>query len=78
MKKLEEDRCIQKKEENIETQIKVSTREYTIKKDDSLWKITQKELGSGHRWKYIYELNKDKIRNPHKLKVGQKIIIPVE
>lgn len=66
------------KEENIESEPRVSTKEYTIKKDDSLWKIAKEQLGSGHRWKYLYELNKDKIKDPNKLKPGQKIIIPIE
>jgi outer membrane protein OmpA-like peptidoglycan-associated protein/LysM repeat protein len=64
--------------ENVESTVKVSTKEYTIKKNDSLWSIASKELGSGHRWKYLYELNKDRIKNPNKLKTGTKITIPVE
>lgn len=64
--------------EEIASEIKVSTKEYTIQKNDSLWKIAAKELGSGHRWKYLYELNKDKIKNPNKLKTGTIITIPIE
>ncbi len=77
-KPIEEGKFIEEKKENIESEVKVSTKEYTIQKNDSLWKIAEKELGSGHRWKYLYELNKDKIKNPNKLKTGQKIIIPIE
>jgi len=69
---------IVEKQEDIESEIKVTEKEYIIQKGDSLWKIAVKELGSGHRWKYLYELNKDKIKNPNKLKSGQKIIIPIE
>jgi outer membrane protein OmpA-like peptidoglycan-associated protein len=65
-------------EEKVEGEIKVSTKEYIIQKNDSLWKIAQKELGNGNRWKYLYELNKNVIKNPNKLKTGTKIIIPVE
>lgn len=64
--------------ENVESEVKVSTKEYTIQKNDSLWKIAEKEMGSGHRWKYLYEQNKDRIKNPNKLRVGTKIVIPVE
>lgn len=77
-KQVEEGKYVEEKQETVESEVKVSTKEYTIKKGDSLWKIAEKELGSGHRWKYLYELNKDKIKNPSKLKAGQKIIIPVE
>lgn len=76
--KSEEAETVQEEKQNVESEVKVSTKEYTIQKNDSLWKIAQKELGSGHRWKYLYEINKDKIKNPNRLKVGTKIIIPVE
>lgn len=75
---LEEGRYLIEKEETVETQIQVTTKEYVVQKNDSLWKIAQRELGSGHRWKYLYELNKDRIKNPDKLKAGTTIIIPVE
>ena len=77
-KPLEEGKYIIEKEERMESKIKVSFKEYLVKKGQTLWDIAQKELGSGHRWKYLYELNKDKIKNPNKLKAGIKIIIPVE
>jgi len=77
-KPIEEGKFLIEKEEKIESAIKVSTKEYTIQKKDTLWKIAQKHLGSGHRWKYLYELNKDKINNPNKLKPGITITIPIE
>jgi outer membrane protein OmpA-like peptidoglycan-associated protein len=75
---VEEGKFVEEVEEPIEGEIKVSTREYTIKRGDTLWKIAERELGKGHRWKYIYEINKDIIKNPNKLKAGKKILIPVE
>ena len=67
-----------KKKENVKSETKVSTKEYTIQIGDTFWKIAEKELGSGPRWQSIYELNKDKIKGPNKLRVGQKIIIPIK
>ncbi|MBF0388357.1 MAG: OmpA family protein [Candidatus Omnitrophica bacterium] len=64
--------------ENVESGVKVSTKEYTIQANDSLWKIAQKEMGNGNRWQYLYELNKDRIKNANKLKKGTVIIIPIE
>ncbi len=64
--------------ENVESGTKVSTRDYTIQANDSLWKIAQKEMGNGNRWKNLYELNKDRIKNPNKLKKGTVLIIPIE
>jgi len=75
---VEKGKYVEETQENVESEPKVSTREYVIKQNDSLWKIAQSQLGSGHRWKYLYELNKDRIKNPKKLKAGTKIIIPVE
>lgn len=77
-KEIEEGKYIMEEEQEVESEVKVSTREYTVKPGDTLWKIAEKEYGGSHRWKYLYELNKDRIKNPNKLKVGQKIIIPEE
>lgn len=78
IKPIEEGKYLLEKEENVESEVKVETKEYTIQKNDSLWGIAERELGSGHRWKYLYELNKDRIKNPNKLKAGEVIVIPVE
>jgi outer membrane protein OmpA-like peptidoglycan-associated protein len=73
-----EGKYIEETKENVESQVKVSTKDYVIKPGDSLWKIAQKELGNGNRWKYLYDFNKDRIKNPKKLKAGTKIVIPIE
>ncbi|MBU1147380.1 MAG: LysM peptidoglycan-binding domain-containing protein [Candidatus Omnitrophica bacterium] len=77
-KAIDDGKYIIEKEEKVESETKVSKKEYTIQKDDTLWKIARAQLGSGHRWKYLYELNKDKIKNPDKLRPGMTIVIPVE
>ncbi len=76
--KTEDNKLIEETRETVESSLKVSTKEYVVKKNDTLWKIAQQELGSGHRWKYLYQMNKDRIKNPNKLKAGTRIIIPVE
>jgi len=75
---VEEGKYVVEKKEEVVSSVKVSTREYVIQKNDSLSKIAQKELGKATRWQYLYELNKDRIKDPNKLKVGAKIIIPIE
>lgn len=77
-KQVDETKYLVEEEKTITGEIKVSTREYIVKKGDTLWKIAQEQLGKGHRWVYIYELNKDRIKNPSKLVPGTKIRIPVE
>ncbi len=76
--KIEEGKYIQETKEALEAEVKVSTKEYTVRKGDTLWKIAEEQLGSGHRWKYLYEMNKDRIKNPNKLRAGQELVIPVE
>jgi outer membrane protein OmpA-like peptidoglycan-associated protein len=77
-KKIEEGKFLIEEEKKIESSVKVETREYIIQKGDTLSKIAQEQLGKAHRWKYLYELNKDVIKDPNKLKPGGKIIIPIE
>lgn len=52
-----------------------SGKEYTVKPGDTLWAIAQKYLGSGTKWREIAEANN--IVDPRKLKVGQRLVIPV-
>lgn len=48
---------------------KEPSKTYTVKKGDTLWAITQKQLGNGDMYKDIAKLNN--ISNPNKLQVGQ-------
>ena len=50
--------------------------EYTVEKDDTLQKISKKFYGNYSKWMKIYEVNKDRIKNPDRIKPGTKIIIP--
>ncbi|MDR1408858.1 MAG: LysM peptidoglycan-binding domain-containing protein [Oscillospiraceae bacterium] len=49
---------------------------YTVKKGDCLWNIAKKYLGSGARYKEIYNLNRDKIKNPNLIYPGQVLKMP--
>jgi len=55
-----------------------SFTEYTIKKDDTLQKISKKFYDSFSKWPKIYEVNKDVIDNPDRIKPGIVIQIPME
>ena len=50
--------------------------DHRVVKGDSLWKIAQEELGSGDRWREIYKANKDTIKTPNLIYVGQTLTIP--
>jgi len=74
-KKIEEGKYLIEEEKHVESAVKVDTKEYIIQKGDTLSKIAKDQLGAAHRWKYLYELNKDRIKDPNKLKPGKKIIL---
>jgi Outer membrane protein and related peptidoglycan-associated (lipo)proteins len=75
---IESGKFLVEEKQEVASEVQVQTKEYTVPKGDTLWKIAQKELGKGYRWNYLYEINKDKIRDPNKLKPGTVIVIPVE
>ena len=49
---------------------------YTVQSGDSLYKIARKTLGSGQRWKEIYEANKSSIADPALIYSNQVLVIP--
>nr|WP_325258069.1 5'-nucleotidase C-terminal domain-containing protein [uncultured Oscillibacter sp.] len=50
--------------------------DYVVKSGDCLWSIAQKAYGTGRQWQVIYNANKDVIKNPNDLSVGQVLVIP--
>lgn len=52
------------------------TKTYTVKKGDTLWGIAKKYYGDGAKYTRIYDANKDKIKNPNLIYVGQVFTIP--
>lgn len=49
---------------------------YTVVRGDCLWAIAKRMLGNGSRWREIYALNQDKIRNPNLIYPGQVLVLP--
>ena len=58
--------------------VPAAAADYTVQKGDSLWKIARDQLGSGARWNEIYEANRDVVRDPNLIYVGQTLSIPTE
>lgn len=50
---------------------------YTVKKNDNLFNIAKKYLGSSSRWPEIYKLNRKVIgSNPNRIYPGQRLVLP--
>lgn len=62
--------------ESIEQASNVSY--YDIQQGDSLWKIADKFYGDGTKHTKIFEENREVIKDPDKIFVGQKIRIPMK
>lgn len=56
---------------------KPKKRYYTVRRGDSLWKISKKYYGKGSQWRKIYNANRKKIgKNPNRIYPGQRFVIP--
>lgn len=53
-----------------------ASRKVAVKAGDSLSGIAKRELGSGDRWKDIWELNKERFPNPHLIAAGDDLVLP--
>lgn len=51
-------------------------RSYTVQSGDTLYRIGAETLGDRNRWRELFEANRDKLDNPHTLRVGQRLRIP--
>ena len=49
---------------------------YVVQKGDSLWKIAKRVYDDGTKYTVIYEANRDKIKNPNAIYIGQELTIP--
>jgi nucleoid-associated protein YgaU len=55
---------------------KIEGSEYTVTKNDSLWKIAVRAYGDGYQWTKIWEANKKVISNPSIIHSGTKLVLP--
>ncbi len=51
---------------------------YTVQPGDTLAGIAQKKLNNGRRWVEIFKQNKDVLRDPSHLRVGQQLTLPAQ
>jgi nucleoid-associated protein YgaU len=53
-----------------------AAKTYTVKAGDTLSKIAQEHLGSANAYMKIFELNKDQLSDPDKIRPGQVLKLP--
>jgi hypothetical protein len=51
-------------------------RTYTVQKGDTLSKIAQEFYGHANQYNKIFEANRDKLKDPDHIQVGQTLVIP--
>ncbi len=49
---------------------------HTVVKGETLWSIAKEVYGNPAKWKLIYEANKNILKSPDSLKLGQVLVIP--
>jgi len=57
---------------------KKAAQEYTVKAGDTLGKIAEQFLGSGTKWEKVYDANRESLKNPNYIFIGQKLSIPAD
>lgn len=51
---------------------------YTVKSGDTLSKISKEHYGDGNEYMRIFYANRDKLKDPDKIQVGQVLTIPAD
>ncbi len=54
----------------------VRSRPYVVKAGDTLTGIALRTLGDTNRWREIYDLNRDKLASPNRLRIGMTLKLP--
>jgi len=53
-------------------------QEYVIKAGDTLSKLSERFYNSPDKWTKIFEANRESVRNPNYIYIGQRIVIPAD
>ncbi|HZS54458.1 MAG TPA: LysM peptidoglycan-binding domain-containing protein [Bryobacteraceae bacterium] len=53
-----------------------SSQSYTVQPGDTLSKIAKQFYGNANDYNRIFEANRDKLKNPDQIQVGQQLVIP--
>jgi nucleoid-associated protein YgaU len=53
-----------------------ATQWHEVKKGETLWKIAEQYYGDGALYPKIFEANRDILKDPDRINIGQKLRIP--
>ena len=53
-----------------------ASRTYVVQAGDTLSKISKQFYGDANKYMKIFEANRDKLKDPDKIQVGQELVIP--
>jgi nucleoid-associated protein YgaU len=53
-----------------------TTQLHEVKAGETLWKIAEHYYGDGNLYPKIFEANRDILKDPNRIQVGQKLRIP--
>ena len=60
----------------VDASMAAANRSYTVKQGDTLSKISQQFYGNAKEYMRIFNANKDKLKDPDHIAVGQELKIP--
>jgi len=73
-----EEQPVVEEKEPVNEEVVAEVNYYIVVKGDCLWNIAENFLGNGARYIEIYELNKDIIKDPSMIIIGQKLVLPTK
>jgi len=54
----------------------IQAEEYRVVSGDNLWEISVRKYGDGFAWPKVWQANRVALRDPNKLEIGMKLILP--
>lgn len=54
----------------------IETDEYKVARGDNLWRISLRKYGDGFAWVKVWQANRGALRDPNKLEIGMKLVLP--
>ncbi|MBM2802181.1 MAG: LysM peptidoglycan-binding protein [Deltaproteobacteria bacterium] len=58
--------------------VRAGAQQYTVKAGDTLSKLAERFYNATGNWEQIYEANREVVKNPNYIYIGQKLVIPAD